>query len=200
MQPSFFSRLSGAALAAALLMSPAFAQQPAPAAPPRLAPPPPAAGLPQLAPPTPAGTIPIPQATPAHLAAARDIVIRSGMSRNFDAAIPNLTRQLNANVTRTRPELVKDMKETIDKLQPEFAKLTEDMIMNATRVYTALLNEQECKDVANFFKSPLGTKFINMQPLIFDNLSDVMEPWNRHVAQVMFEMARDEMKKKGHQI
>ena len=62
------------------------------------------------------------------------------------------------------------------------------------------MTEQECKDAVAFFKSPIGAKFIDVQPVVFGNISDVMEPWRRHLAQRIFEMARDEMKKKGHSL
>ncbi len=194
---------------AALIAAPAFAQQqpsplprlvlPQPTVPAAPAPTP----LPAQAPAAPqaaAGSIPIPNATPSHLAAAREVVMSSGVSRSFEGAIPTMARQINATVTRTRPELAGDMKASLDALQPEFVKLTEDMIVNATRIYTALLTEQECKDVAAFFKSPIGVKFIDVQPVVYGNLADVMEAWTKHLAQTMYEMTRDEMKKKGHQI
>lgn len=209
------SRLAIIALAASVLSAPVLAQQPTPQparpAPPSLTPPsltPPA--LQPVRPAAPAAqaapqqsepdTIPIPQATSAHLSAARELVVRSGMSRSFEAAIPNMMRQLNTTVTRTRPELTNDLKVTLDQLLPEFMKLSDEMVENGARIYTALLNEQECKDAVAFFKSPLGTKFIDVQPIIFGNLADVMEPWTKHLSQVMYERARDEMKKKGHQI
>jgi hypothetical protein len=186
-----FRKLAGViilAASAALTGAPAIAQQP-----PRPAAPAPAAPAQQK----PVDEIPIPNATPAHLAAARELVIKSGLSKSFDGAIPNMMRQLNATVTRTRPELTNEMKATLDRLQPEFMKLTEDMIVNATRIYTALMNEQECKDTLTFFNSPIGTKFVALQPIIFANISDVMEPWTKHLSQVMYEMVRTELKKKN---
>lgn len=181
------------AFALALSAAPALAQQPAPPRPtaPAAAPAAPAAA---------ADTIPIPNAAPSHLAAAREVVIGSGILRSFDGAIFDTIRQTNLTVTRTRPELVNDMKATFEKLQPEMLKLTEDMIVNTSRIYTALMSEQECKDVAAFFKTPHGKKFIEAQPVVFANISDVMEPWRKHIAQRVLEMVREEMKKKGHQI
>lgn len=191
----------GLCLLAMLAAAPAFAQQPAPPAPaqaPAQAP----AGAIQAAPGAKPNdvNIPIPNATPAHLAACRELVIRSGLSRSFDGAIPDMMRQMHANLTRTRPELANDLKTVLEGLVQEALKLTEDMIVNGSRIYTALMNEQECKDAVAFFKSPIGAKFIDVQPVVFGNISDVMEPWRRHLAQRIFEMARDEMKKKGHSL
>ena len=191
-RPAF--RPGALAFALALFAAPAMAQQPAP---PRPATPAPAAPAPAA--PAPPDTIPIPAATPAHFAAAREIVMGSGITRSFEGAIFDMMRQVNGTVTRTRPELVNDMKATLEKLQPEMLKLTEDMIVNTARIYTALMNEQECKDLAAFFKSPLGKKYIDAQPVVFANISDVMEPWRKHLSERIYEMVRDEMKKKGHQ-
>lgn len=189
-----FARSASLALAAALLAAPVFAQAPAPQ--PARPPAPAAAPAPALGP----ATIPIPQATPGHIGAARDIVQNSGMRRLFSASIPDLMRQMNGTVTRTRPELTADMKTAMEKLEPQFQKYSEEMSEQAARIYTALLNEQECKDAAAFFRSPVGVKFVSVQPDVFANMGEIMEPWTRSVSQRMYELTREEMKKKGHQI
>ena len=144
--------------------------------------------------------IPIPEATPTHLAAARDLVIASGLGSSIIQVVPNLMGQINSTVTRTRPELVGDMKTVLDGLVPEFTKLPEDMLTTAARVYTALFTEQECKDALAFFKGPTGQKFVQAQPTILGNLNPAVQAWTKDLSVKMFDRVREEMKKKGHEI
>jgi hypothetical protein len=144
--------------------------------------------------------LPIPQATPTHLACAKDLVLKSGMGRTFLSIIPDMMRQVNQTVTLTRPELIPDMKTVLDSLQPEFMKYADDMTESAARVYTALLNEAECKDALAFFASAVGEKYVNAQPTMYANIAPALENWNKVVSARMLNRVREEMKKKGHDI
>ena len=173
-------RLAGVLLAAsALFVSAAGAQQPLPPG---------------------AQVLPIPQATPTHLACAKDLVAKSGMGSTFVSIVPDMMRQVNSTVTRTRPELINDMKVVLDALQPEFLAYSGEMVESAARVYTALLNEAECKEAVAFFSSKVGTKYVEAQPTMYANISPALENWNKVVSVRMFERVRAEMKKKGHEI
>ncbi|MGH6937301.1 MAG: hypothetical protein ACRED2_14240, partial [Methylocella sp.] len=44
-----------------------------------------------------------------HLAAARALVIASGMSRSFSIIIPQFMDQIGSSLTQTRPELLHDL-------------------------------------------------------------------------------------------
>jgi hypothetical protein len=173
-------RLPGALVAASIALSGvAFAQQPLPPG---------------------SQVLPIPQATPSHLACAKDLVNKSGMGRTFVSIVPDMMRQVNATVTRTRPELIPDMKTVLDALQPEFLKYADEMVESAARVYTALLNEAECKEAVAFFSSKVGTKYVDAQPTMYANISPALENWNKVVSVRRFDRVRAEMKKKGHDI
>ena len=80
--------------------------------------------LPQAAPPAQVVAAPAvapaaapPTASPSHLAAARELVVASGLSRAFGGIIPDLMVKINMNFGQTRPELAKDLKATLDQLQ-----------------------------------------------------------------------------------
>jgi hypothetical protein len=174
-------RLTGAlfvaALATSLTGAPASAQAPAPAAP--------------------AAQAPAPAA--AHLAAARQLVMASGLSKAFGTVVPELMGKINANLSPTRPEIAKDLKATLDALQPELLLYNDEMINFAALVYTTVLNEQECKDALAFYTSPIGKKYVDVQPTVFANLTPAMGEWSKSVSVRMFERVRAEMKKKGHE-
>jgi hypothetical protein len=173
-------RLAGALLAASFLANPATAQQ-------------------QQLPPG-SQVLPIPQATPSHLACAKDLVNKSGMGRTFVSIVPDMMRQVNSTVTRTRPELMNDMKVVLDSLQPEFLKYADEMLETAARIYTALLSEAECKDAVTFFGSPVGAKYVDAQPTMYANIAPALENWNKVNSVRMYDRVRAEMKKKGHDI
>ena len=184
-------RLAGALLAAsvagAVIGSPASAQTP-PLPSGTFMPPP---GAAPAAPPAPAAS---------HLAVARQLVLASGLSRAFLGVVPDMAGKLNANLSQTRPEIARDLKATLDALQPEFATYNEDIVTFAGVVYTTLLSEQECKDALAFFNSPVGKKFVDVQPGVFANMGPAMGEWSKSVSVRMMDRVRTEMKKKGHEL
>ena len=173
--------LAATALALALVAAPVRAQQP------------------PIAPGSPTGkTIPIPNATPSHIAAARELVAASGLAGSFMQIIPGMMGQLDSNITSTRPELSQDLKATLRELAPEFGKWPEEMLERAARIYTALLTEQECKDALAFFQGPVGKKFVEIQPTVIGNLSPAIQAWTSEISTRMMERVREAMAKKGH--
>ena len=108
--------------------------------------------------------------------------------------------RLTLELNETRPELIPDMKATLDGLQPEFQGYTEEMVVVAARVYTALMSEQECREAAAFFNSALGKKYVEAQPSIFVSITPALQQWRQSLSVRMFDRVRQEMKKKGHEL
>ena len=143
----------------------------------------------------PAGTA---EPTPSHLAAARELVVVSGMSRSFDAAIPQLMKQLSVTYTQTHPELAPDLGIVLKQLQPEFAKDTDEMVDKAAHIFARLLTEQEIKAAVAFFTSPAGKKYVQTQPYFFDDVVNAMQDWHQRISAQLISRVRAELKKKGH--
>jgi hypothetical protein len=172
------------ALVAALLAglaAPALAQQ-APVAPAQ-----------QAAPAIP----PVAQISESHLAAAREVVMSSGLSRSLDAIIPQIADQIRAGVSRQRPEVIKDMEEAFRKVIPELSRSTDQIVTSAARLFAAKLTEAELKEVAAFFKSSAGTKYVQMQPALLNDLFMEMQVFSQTLGNLMMDRMREELKKKN---
>lgn len=173
--------LALAGLALALVLSPAAAQTAQPAAPAPSAAPQPLPGTP----------------TASHLAAAREVVMASGLSRSFDFLVPQMMDQLRNAFAQTRPEIMDELTKTMLALRPEFESQREEVVQAAAKVYATYLTEAELKDIATFFKSPSGLRYVNTQPPLLDQLYNELQTWNRKTSDVMLARVRAEMKKKN---
>jgi hypothetical protein len=185
--PYPFSRTATPTLLAFALVaiSPALAQQPAR---------PPAA-----APASPAPVSPAPP-SPLQVSIARDVVLYSGIARSFEVVVPQYLDQIGANLTRTRPDLIRDLNVVMEQIKPEFDKRVDEMIDNAARIYAARLTEPQLKDAAAFFKSPSGVAYVQVQPALMGDLFPAMQSWQKRMSEDMVTRVRAEMKKKGHDI
>jgi hypothetical protein len=139
------------------------------------------------------------QPSASHLAVARDVAVSSGMTRSFDAMIDPLFAQLQ-QMNVTRPEIQQDLQQVAAQIRPEAEKRKEQMIENAARAFATRMTEAELKDVAAFYKSPAGLKYVQMQPAILDDIVQDLALWTQQTAEFIMGRTRDEMSKRGHQL
>lgn len=189
-----------AALAALVLASAPLAAQgqtPAqkpPAAKPGAKPSTPAAAP---APSTPAAQTPAYSAN--HLALAREVMLNSGIARSFDSIIPAFAERIRQGAV-TRPELSKDLETVLTSLEPEMELQKQAMIDTAARIYAARLSEAELNEIATFFRSPAGKRYVETQPQVLDEMVQAMQNWTQDVSEYIMVRVRAEMAKKGHQL
>ncbi len=138
-----------------------------------------------------------PQPSPSHLAAARDVVMLSGMTRTFDVIPPEMNEQIKKSMV-TRPELAKDLDQVIESLKPEMELQKQQMVNAAARVYAARLGEADLKEIAAFFKSSIGKKYVETQPEILDSMVVEIQEWTKQLAEYVMVRVRAEMGKRGH--
>ena len=173
------------ALAALLAATPALAQT-RPAAPAPAAPAPAAQPSPS-------------QPGPSHLAVAREVMLSSGIARSFDSMLPVFAEQIKQAAV-TRPELSKDLDAVLEGLQPEMEMQKQEMINVAARIYATRLSEAELKDIAAFFRTSSGRRYVETQPQVLDDMVQQMQAWTQQVSQYVMVRVRAEMGKRGHNL
>jgi hypothetical protein len=136
--------------------------------------------------------------TPAHLEAARAVVLASGIARSFDNMIPGFVQQVR-RITVTRPDLTKDLEEVIAKVSPEFDKTKQELIDAAAKTYANYLTEAELKDIGAFFNSPTGKRYVDTQPLVINEMYAEVETWSQKTSGTLVERIRTEMRARGKQ-
>ncbi|GJD64243.1 DUF2059 domain-containing protein [Methylobacterium frigidaeris] len=137
--------------------------------------------------------------TPSHLALAKEVMLSSGIARSFDSILPAFGEQIKQAAV-TRPELTKDLAEVIEKMQPELELQKQRIIDTASRIYANKLTEAELRDIATFFRSASGKRYVETQPQVLDDMVQAMQTWTQEVSEYMMVRVRAEMGKRGHQL
>jgi hypothetical protein len=152
----------------------------------------------------PAATTPAAPATtapagpsPAALTAADTILNTIGLKQSIAIVVPGMMQELETNVTRTRPEIRDSLRATLKAIQPEFDQTARQIYIQAESLLAAQMSEQEITQVAAFFESPAGKKYVQVTPIFLQNLGDVTGAWREKLSTDILERARAEMKKKG---
>ena len=134
---------------------------------------------------------------PAAVAAADRILGDIGVKESIALVVPGMMAELEQNVTRTRPEIKDSLRATLKTIQPEFDKTARQTYDQAATLLASLMSEKELNDVASFFDSPSGKKYIAVTPDFLQKLAGVTTPWRDKLSTDIVTRARQEMKKKG---
>ena len=138
------------------------------------------------------------QATEAQIAAGREVMIASGMAKSFAQIVPGVMEQLAVNVVRTRPELQKDLKEVLLAAVGDFKQVQEDLVNLSAKLLSRDLSEKELAEIAAFFNSPTGKKYVAAQPTILDQLGPYIRDYTIKLSTEVTSRVRADMKKRGH--
>ncbi len=155
---------------------------------------PPAAQAPAA--PAPAAAAPA-QPSPAAIAAADKILGVIGLRELIATVVPRMMAELETNVTRTQPEIKDSLRATLKAIQPEFDQTAKQTYDQAATLLASQMSEKEITDVAAFFDSPSGKKYVQVTPIFLQKLSDITGPWREKLSTDILVRARQEMKKKG---
>jgi uncharacterized protein len=135
--------------------------------------------------------------SPAAIAAADRILGDIGLKQSIAIVVPGMMLELETNVTRTRPEIRDSLRATLKAIQPEFDQTAKQTYSQAAALLASQMSEKDIVDVASFFDSPAGKKYVEVTPIFLRNLSDVTGAWREKLSTDILERARAEMKKKG---
>lgn len=137
---------------------------------------------------------------PSHLAMATEVLKASGMITMFQNAMPNVVGSLRVNVTRTRPELAKDIEEALKVVETEQTKVAADGVTGAARFLALRLNEAELKEINAFLISPTGKKYVDSLPGFMDMVVPYLEIWGQEATGRLMGVFQQEMTKRGHKL
>ena len=179
----FSGILSAAGLAASLALSgvPAMAQAP------------------KQAPPA-ANSQPLKQASPAALAAAREILTMKNAAAMYQSAVPNIVEQTKNALIQQNLNYQKDLTEVAPIVAKSLAGREKEIGEGMAQVYANEFSEQELKDLVTFYKSPLGQKLLSTEPRAIQFSMSYMNQWAMVFAGTVNEVFREEMKKRNKPI
>ena len=140
-----------------------------------------------------------PALAPSHVQIAREVLELSGVTQGFTNIYNEFERNVQ-NMLATRPEMKKDADAVIAVLKPEADKRIDEMAKTSSEVFARRMNEADLKEVAGFFKSPIGQRYNALRRDAMDDIFTVLKPWSEQTSQYLFDRFSQEMRKRGHSL
>src|ERR1700720_718888 len=143
---------------------------------------------------------PLKLASPAAIAAAKEILAMKNASAIYANAVPNIVQQTKDALLQNNLNYQKDLNEVAVIVAQKLAGREKEIGEGMANIYTNEFTEQELKDLVTFYKSPLGQKLLASEPRAIQLSMSYMNQWGQMFAQTVNEQFRAEMKKRGKEI
>jgi hypothetical protein len=140
---------------------------------------------------------PLKPVSPAALASAKEILAAKNVSAIYQGAVPGLVQRIKDAMLQSNLNLQKDLDEAAAKVAKDLAGREQEIGEQMAKIYANAFTEQELKDLATFYKSPLGQKVINAEPAAFNQSRIFMSEWAQKFSEEINTKIRAEMKARG---
>jgi hypothetical protein len=143
---------------------------------------------------------PLKPASPAAIAAAKEILAMKKANLMYAGAVPNIVQQAKGAFTQNFLNYQKDLNEVAVIVAQSLAGRENEIGEGMAKVYANEFTEQELKDLVTFYKTPLGQKLLAAEPRAIQFSIAYMNQWAKGFAEVVNAQFRAEMKKRGKEI
>jgi uncharacterized protein len=131
---------------------------------------------------------------------AKEVVMLKGGLVMFDPLIPGVVETAKNTFLQQNPMLQRDLNEVAAQLRKDLDVRRADLGNEVAKVYATHFSEQELKDIATFYKTPLGRKMVQEEPKALQDSLLAAQTWADALSREVFDRIRDEMKKRGHNL
>jgi hypothetical protein len=140
------------------------------------------------------------QPSPGAIAAAKELIELKGAANMFDAVVPGVIETAKNVLLRTSPQLAKDFNEVSAQLRQEYSGKTAEITNVMATAYAEHFTEAEIKQALAFYKTPLGKKLIQQEPLVLEQSMTQVQSWGEKFQEEVMSRIRAEMRKRGHNL
>ena len=143
---------------------------------------------------------PLKEASPAAIAAAKEILSMKNAGAMYASAVPNIVQQTRDQLMQSNLNYQKDLNEVAVVIAQKLAGREKEIGEGMAKVYANEFSEQELKDLVTFYKSPLGQKLLSTEPRAIQFSMSYMNQWAQTFAETVNAQFRAEMRKRGKEI
>ena len=141
-----------------------------------------------------------PQPSATSLAVAKEILTLRATTTVLAPVVTGVIEQAKGMFEQQNPALGKDLREVATKLRKDLDPKRDELVNVFVRTYAQHFTEAELKDLLAFYKTPLGKKILNEEPVAIEEGLKSAQTWADQLSGSVIEMYRAEMKKKGHDL
>jgi hypothetical protein len=136
----------------------------------------------------------------AHMAAAHLAATSTPLAQEFDSVLPLLSQRVQNRLISLRPDLHEVITKTVQDVAIRLAARRTDLDNAAALVWARAFTEEELKQIAAFYTSPVGKKFVELGPQLGQTTVQTVQNWSNRVGEELLDKSREELKKQGYEL
>jgi hypothetical protein len=136
----------------------------------------------------------------AHLALAQRVVNLTRSDEAFDDILPRLAEQTQNTFTRVNPALTREIEEVVFEVALEMAGRRAELARTVQLIWARRFTETELQNLITFFESDLGSKFVELTPVITALSIGAARQWEQQLSEEMVNLTRARLREKGYQL
>ena len=138
--------------------------------------------------------------SPEGMTAARNLVTIMKLPEQYKGLLPGILLGLRRELTQDRPEIERDydgMKPTIEAaFQPYYASMLDEV----ASIFAGNFTVAEIREMETFFQRPIGQKYLEKSPAIFQQIGQVTQTASRKAADDLRTRLTEALRQKGHKL
>ncbi len=134
---------------------------------------------------------------PARIAAAKELMEVAGSAKQFDIVVPLISQQLEAAFINLKPDHAAEIKEVFQVIPEKFSQRKQELLDQIAALYAERLTAAELNEIIGFYKSPIGAKFVQLQPELVQQSMALGQAWGRKIGEEIDQEVRKELKQRG---
>jgi uncharacterized protein len=145
-----------------------------------------------------AQTSPAPSPPAENIAAARELIQVTRATDQFKALLPIILQSLKPAFVQGRPEMEKDFDAILPAINQVAARRVDELAEALAVIYASNFSVAEIHDIAAFYRSSTGQKFLEQQPVIARESMVAGQQWARTLSSELREAISEELRKREH--
>ena len=138
---------------------------------------------------------------PDAVAAATELIITMRITDSFIRWLPGMLQDMKPLVTRGRPEIERDFDVAASVvLDATKARIAELVVPTIAGVYARNFTVSEMREMAAFYRSPTGQKFMDRSPVVTQETGMISENMGYAIAREMHQRMIEELRKLGQKL
>lgn len=116
-------------------------------------------------------------ASESHIAKSREAIAATRATDAFDAILIQASGQLKNQLTANNPDQADRIAVIVDEEAIALAPRRGDLELEAARIFAAAFSEEELTEIANFFNTETGKKYLRSTPGLARELGKAARIW-----------------------
>ena len=134
---------------------------------------------------------------PEKLDAARNLLAATNTDAQFTTIIPLMFQQMRQSLPPSGSNKNEQIDQIFDEIQKQFLDRRSEIIDQIAVLYASKFTVEEMNSLADFYRSPVGQKFIEAMPQLASEAMVLGNAWGQKIAQEAEEKIRRELEKRG---